>query len=62
MTLEEDLLNYSLYFKNLPQQTQLMEEGGLEFFNVSKPLSVLTLIYSLPELHYLKSIILVLKM
>lgn len=36
MTLEEDLLNYSLYFKNLPQQTRLMEEGGIEFFTVSK--------------------------
>lgn len=35
MTLEEDLLNYSLYFKNLPQQTQLMQEGGIEFFGVS---------------------------
>ena len=35
MTLEEDLLNYSLYFKNLPQQTALMEEGGIQFFAVS---------------------------
>lgn len=35
MTLEEDLLNYSLYFKNLPQQTMLMQEGGIEFFAVS---------------------------
>ncbi len=35
MTLEEDLLNYSLYFKNLPQQTALMEEGGIEFYSVS---------------------------
>ena len=37
MTLEEDLLNYSLYFKNLPEQTKLMEEGGIEFFAVSVP-------------------------
>ena len=35
MTLEEDLLNYSMYFKNLPQQTQLMQEGGIGFFGVS---------------------------
>lgn len=34
MTLEEDLLNYSMYFKNLPQQTQLMQEGGIGFFGV----------------------------
>lgn len=32
LTFEEDLLNYSMYFKNLPQQTALMQEGGIEFF------------------------------
>ena len=42
MTLEEDLLNYSLYFKNLPQQTALMEEGGIQFFAVSPPVAMTT--------------------
>ena len=32
LTFEEDLLNYSMYFKNLPQQTALMQEGGIQFF------------------------------
>lgn len=37
LTFEEDLLNYSMYFKNMPQQTRLMNEGGIQFFaNVSK--------------------------
>ena len=32
---EDDILNYSKYFKNMPHQTKLMEEGGTEFFAVS---------------------------
>lgn len=32
---EEDFLNYSHYFKNMPHQTKLMNEGGIEFFAVS---------------------------
>lgn len=32
---EEEFLNYSHYFKNMPHQTKLMEEGGIEFFAVS---------------------------
>ena len=40
LTFEEDLLNYSMYFKNMPQQTRLMNEGGIQFFaNVSKRIS-----------------------
>lgn len=33
---EEDFLNYSKYFKNMPHQTRLMEDGGIEFFAVSR--------------------------
>jgi hypothetical protein len=29
---EEEFLNYSQYFKNMPHQTKLMEDGGIEFF------------------------------
>ena len=37
LTFEEDLLNYSMYFKNMPHQTKLMNEGGIHFFaNVSQ--------------------------
>lgn len=32
LTFEEDLLNYSMYFKNMPHQTRLMNEGGIDFF------------------------------
>jgi hypothetical protein len=32
---EEEFLNYSQYFKNMPHQTKLMEDGGIEFFAVS---------------------------
>jgi len=34
LAYEEEFLNYSMYFKNIPQQTRLMEEGGIEFFSV----------------------------
>lgn len=37
---EEDFLNYSHYFKNMPHQTKLMNEGGIEFFAVSLSHSV----------------------
>lgn len=32
LEVEEDFLNYSKYFKNMPHQTKIMEEGGIEFF------------------------------
>ena len=35
LNVEEDFLNYSKYFKNMPDQTKIMEEGGIEFFAVS---------------------------
>ena len=37
---EDEFLNYSKYFKNMPKQTRLMEEGGIEFFAVSLHLCV----------------------
>ena len=33
---EEDFLNYSKYFKNMPHQTHLMKDGGIAFFAVSR--------------------------
>lgn len=35
--LSQDFMNYSKYFKNMPSQSKLMEEGGIEFFAVSSP-------------------------
>ena len=36
LTFEEDLLIYAMYFKNMPLQTRLMEEGGNKYFAVSR--------------------------
>ncbi len=35
LMFEEDLLNYAFYFKNMPVQSMLMNEGGHTFFAVS---------------------------
>lgn len=34
LMFEDDLLNYAFYFKNMPLQTSLMNEGGNTFFAV----------------------------
>ena len=47
LAFEEDLLNYSMYIKNMPQQTQLMEEAGNEFFAVSTAVAILQIHYSI---------------